>query len=91
MFGDRSLTRTPALRAGVLQPRSVTLFLRIFGSSDLPLTVGACSSTMRIAGMRLPAAGMHLEVRILLERAHWNERRLAIHAEAFFGSAIGAN
>jgi hypothetical protein len=37
------------------------------------------------------ASRVHFEVRVLLECPYRNECRLAIHAEAFFGTAIGAN
>ena len=38
----------------------------------------------------LPAPRVHLEVRVAFEAANGNERRLAVHAEALFGAAVGA-
>src|SRR5690606_29689059 len=36
------------------------------------------------------AAGVHLEVRILLQRVQRNQRRLTVETEALFGASIGS-
>jgi len=63
----------------------------MFGSSDLRRRRRHVQFDSEAADLSLPAAGVHLEVSVLFQRPNGDERRLAIHAEAFFSPAIGAD